>query len=114
MADDYVLKATVIDALISDKVEITDVHRTIGGVRDFEVLNATCDRHADMVMAIPSADVRHVVHARWESTPTKKSRFCSHCYYDEPYKFADEDANIFNFCPNYGADMREVNQDVGQ
>ncbi len=52
------------------------------------------------------ADVRPVVHGRWESAAGKRARFCSRCYHDEPYKFADEDADVYNFCPNCGADMR--------
>ena len=56
---------------------------------------------------IPAADVRPVVRAHWKSVPHKKARVCSRCEADEPYKFADDDANVYNFCPNCGADMRE-------
>ena len=31
---------------------------------------------------------------------------CSVCRQKEPYKFAAEDALIYNFCPHCGADMR--------
>lgn len=55
----------------------------------------------------PAADVRPVVRAYWKSVPHKRARVCSQCEADEPYKFADDDANVYNFCPNCGADMRE-------
>ena len=43
---------------------------------------------------------------RWESISYKRARICSCCGHDEPYKFADDDAPIYNFCPYCGADMR--------
>lgn len=52
-----------------------------------------------------SADVAPVVHAKWITAPHKSSRFCSKCYHDEPYKFADSNANIYNYCPHCGAKM---------
>ena len=42
----------------------------------------------------------------WISVPLKRARICSCCGCDEPYKFADDDADIYNFCPHCGADMR--------
>lgn len=44
--------------------------------------------------------------ARWTSVGHKRARICSHCFRDEPYKFADHDADIYDFCPHCGADMR--------
>lgn len=41
----------------------------------------------------------------WKSVPHKRARICSCCGHDEPYKFADDDAPIYNFCPNCGAKM---------
>ena len=41
----------------------------------------------------------------WISVPHKKARICSRCYADEPYKFADEDADVYDYCPNCGARM---------
>lgn len=61
----------------------------------------------EAIEAIPAADVRPVVRAHWKSVPHKRARVCSRCEADEPYKFADDDANVYNFCPNCGADMRE-------
>ena len=49
-----------------------------------------------------------VKHGKWISVPHKKDRVCSICYCDEPYKFADEDSNVFDYCPHCGAKMDEV------
>ena len=55
----------------------------------------------------PTLDVKPVVHGRWVSYPHQIDRECSICGHTEPYKFADKDAKIFNFCPHCGADMRK-------
>ena len=53
----------------------------------------------------PSADVAPVRHGRWVSVPHKLARVCSVCNRDEPYKFADIDADVYEYCPNCGAKM---------
>ena len=53
----------------------------------------------------PSADVAPVRHGRWVSIPHKLARVCSVCNRDEPYKFADIDADVYDYCPNCGAKM---------
>ena len=45
--------------------------------------------------------------ARWISVPHKRARICSHCEADEPYKFADDDAEVYEYCPHCGAKMTE-------
>ena len=50
---------------------------------------------------------RSLVRAHWVSIPHKRTRICSRCGCDEPYKFANECADVYNFCPNCGADMRK-------
>lgn len=50
---------------------------------------------------------RSVVTAHWVSIPHKRARICSRCGCEVPYKFADECAEVYNFCPNCGADMRK-------
>ena len=52
---------------------------------------------------LPAADVAPVVHGRWVSVPHKLSRVCSVCNLDEPYKFADIDADVYDYCPYCGA-----------
>lgn len=54
---------------------------------------------------IPAADVAPVVHGRWVSISHKLARVCSVCNRDEPYKFADIDADVYDYCPNCGARM---------
>ena len=56
---------------------------------------------------IPAADVRPVVRGKWVSVPHKLSRVCSICWHDEPYKFAEKDVEVYNYCPNCGAKMEE-------
>ena len=53
----------------------------------------------------PSADVAPVRHGRWVSVPHKLARVCSVCNRDEPYKFADIDADVYDYCPSCGAKM---------
>lgn len=59
----------------------------------------------EVIRSLPAADVMEVRHGRWTVTEGKRSRFCSICYHDEPYKFADEDADVYSYCPNCGAKM---------
>ena len=63
--------------------------------------------YADKIKAIPAADVEPVRHGRWVSVPHKLARVCSVCNRDEPYKFADIDADVYDYCPNCGARMDE-------
>ena len=57
----------------------------------------------EVLNRLPSAGQRR---GRWMSLPHKRARICSWCEHDEPYKFADDDTPIYNFCPHCGADMR--------
>lgn len=56
---------------------------------------------------LPVADVVPVVYGRWISVPSKRARICSRCLRDEPYKNADDNAEVFEFCPHCGAKMDE-------
>lgn len=62
------------------------------------------DRFSEFLKSIPAADVRPVVRGKWEyiSFMTVK---CSNC--QEIFHELEGD----NFCPNCGADMREINND---
>ena len=60
---------------------------------------------AEDFYSIPAADVAPVVHGRWVSVAGKRDRICSRCLHDEPYKNADDDAEVFGFCPHCGAKM---------
>ena len=61
--------------------------------------------YADKIKAIPADDVAQVRHGLWVSVPHKLARVCSVCNRDEPYKFADIDAGVYDYCPNCGAKM---------
>lgn len=76
-----------------------------GGYIDF------CDtRMPDCpLIEISSADVAHVVHGMWIPVGHKLSRICSVCDRDEPYKFADDNANVYDYCPHCGAKMDLLN-----
>ena len=67
----------------------------------------TCGEAKRAIESIPAADVQPVKHGKWISVGHKLSRICSVCDCDEPYKFADDDANAYNYCPNCGAMMKD-------
>ena len=95
-ATEYITKQAALDAISCDI--------TITGRRNAELVAETIATFADRIKALPSAQPKM---GMWVSKPYKRARICSCCGHDEPYKFADDDATIFNFCPNCGADMRE-------
>lgn len=59
----------------------------------------------EVLNRLPSAEPKK---GKWISLPLKRARICSCCEHDEPYKFADDDATVFNYCPYCGAKMDEV------
>ena len=75
-------------------------------IKEFERYGAEDDAIA-VLNSIPAADVRPVVRGKWVSVPHKLSRVCSLCWHDEPYKFAEKDVEVYNYCPNCGAKMEE-------
>ena len=54
---------------------------------------------------LPAENVAPVRNGWWVSVPHKLARVCSVCNRDEPYKFADIDADVYDYCPNCGAKM---------
>lgn len=78
--------------------------------------NVSGDDAEKILRSIPAADVKPVVHARWGDTSVYtvkgkidmvQSEFCPNCkkYHTTPYSYYVEH---HKFCPNCGADMREV------
>ena len=59
----------------------------------------------EYVENLPAVDVAPVRYGRWISVPHKLARVCSVCNRDEPYKFADIEADVYDYCPNCGAKM---------
>lgn len=64
-----------------------------------------CGEGIEAINGISAADVAPVVHGRWVSVAGKRDRICSWCLHNEPYKNADNDAEVFEFCPHCGAKM---------
>lgn len=62
-------------------------------------------RFVALIADAPAANVAPVVHGRWVSVAGKRDRICSRCLHNEPYKNADDDAEVFEFCPHCGAKM---------
>lgn len=61
------------------------------------------DIESKAVEQIPAADVRPVVHGGWKPNPRNPYWLnCTVCGYGKPER------TVYSFCPNCGADMREV------
>ena len=58
------------------------------------------------IEAAPAADVAPVVHGRWLDNDDYDASVCSNC--QTMWNNLGNDTQRFNFCPNCGADMREV------
>lgn len=62
---------------------------------------------ADMLISdIPAVDAVEVVRGEWIDTPDKTNSICSYCKAE--WNVFDNDTYRFNFCPNCGADMRQI------
>lgn len=69
-----------------------------------------CRQYAqEEIKKIPAADVRPVVKAKWEWNDNNGYYYCGNCKAVSPRE--DQDGEYIDcpkFCPNCGADMREV------
>lgn len=70
---------------------------------------ANCTECEHPIDDIHAADVRPVVHGKWNDDVVSFYRKCSKCgccveWNKKPFLFGSGD---YNFCPNCGADMRE-------
>lgn len=86
-----------------------DADRALEIVRDQGIAHPNAyhlTNYATLILReAPTIDVAPVRHGRWISVPHKLARVCSVCNRDEPYKFADIDADVYDYCPNCGAKM---------
>ena len=86
-----------------------DADRALEIVRDQGIAHPNAHHLTNYATLIlreaPTIDVAPVRHGRWVSVSHKLARICSVCNRDEPYKFADIDADVYNYCPNCGAKM---------
>ena len=86
-----------------------DADRALEIVRDQGIAHPNAHHLTNYATLIlreaPTIDVAPVRHGRWVSVPHKLARVCSVCNRDEPYKFADIDADVYDYCPSCGAKM---------
>ena len=86
-----------------------DADRALEIVRDQGIAHPNAyhlTNYATLILReAPTIDAAPVRHGRWVSVPHKLARVCSVCNRDEPYKFADIDADVYDYCPNCGAKM---------
>ena len=86
-----------------------DADRALEIVRDQGIAHPNAyhlTNYATLILReAPTIDVAPVRHGRWVSIPHKLARVCSVCNRDEPYKFADIDADVYDYCPSCGAKM---------
>ena len=86
-----------------------DADRALEIVRDQGIAHPNAHHLTNYATLIlreaPTIDVALVRHGRWVSVPHKLARVCSVCNRDEPYKFADIDADVYDYCPSCGAKM---------
>ena len=86
-----------------------DADRALEIVRDQGIAHPNAyhlTNYATLILReAPTIDVAPVRHGRWVSVSHKLVRVCSVCNRDEPYKFADIDADVYDYCPNCGAKM---------
>ena len=86
-----------------------DADRALEIVRDQGIAHPNAyhlTNYATLILReAPTIDVAPVKHGQWVSVPHKLARVCSVCNRDEPYKFADIDADVYEYCPNCGAKM---------
>ena len=91
-----------------------DADRALEIVRDQGIAHPNAyhlTNYATLILReAPTIDVASMQHGRWISVPHKLARICSVCNRDEPYKFADIDADVYDYCPNCGAKMDEVSE----
>ena len=86
-----------------------DTDRALEIVRDQGIAHPNAyhlTNYATLILReAPTIDVTPVRHGKWVSVPHKLARVCSVCNRDEPYKFADIDADVYDYCPSCGAKM---------
>ena len=96
MATDYISRETAIEVLCGHCQDI-----------DYGEDEDTCwCMKKDRLNQIPAADVRPVVRGKWLPTRDDNKKECSKCHVIQ--LIAQYPAGRADWCPNCGADMREV------
>lgn len=107
MKNDLISRSSAIEAIekhirtAEEPYQLTDADK---------VMNHAFEIAASCVYNLSAAQPDSLVRpsSRWMSVGHKRARICLHCFKDEPYKFADHDANIYDFCPHCGAKMEVI------
>ena len=105
MAKEFIPKNDLEQVLIKEAAHLMHHYKRYLSVSD------VVEELIGFVRRFPAADVVEVRHGRWVSVQHKLARVCSVCNRDEPYKFADVDADVYNYCPNCGAYMMGENNE---
>jgi hypothetical protein len=101
--DEYISRKAAIAYIREQSEECQKAFEEFGG--ESGIYADAYNDLAEDFYRIPAADVVPVVHGRWVSVAGKRDRICSRCLHNEPYKNADDDAEVFKFCPHCGAKM---------
>lgn len=101
--DEFISREAAIAYICEQSEECQKAFEELGG--ESGIYADAYNDLAEDFYSIPAADVAPVVHGRWASVAGKRDRICSRCLYNEPYKNADDDAEVFEFCPHCGAKM---------
>lgn len=100
MADEYVLKSSVLNTIHSGDIEIY-----VDSYQDLHYLRLLSKKIDRKIKAIPAADVQPVRHGRWNCYDSFALE-CSNCGWINYHNMGVP--NSFNYCPNCGAYMKEV------
>ena len=97
------------DALIpliqEDKIEgeTLEIIKTLGEGLQAETLNQACDRHIKTINSMPTIEPKH---GRW----IKHNRYVECLLCHRTWNSDYNDTYAFNYCPNCGARMDEVEE----
>ena len=104
MAEEYVLKSSVLNAIHSGDIDMGMVTP-----REYRLLKDLSERIDRRIQRVPAADVQPVRHGRWIWDEANWWHKCSACGmtfgYDDIYELFDHGFQLANYCPNCGAKM---------
>lgn len=93
---------------------MADYIKRVDALKAATLAELDADFVIEAIHRIPAADVRPVVRGRWIDLDecSNEGVYCSNCQ-KKVYKFSYSNTmkRKSNFCPNCGADMREVDDD---
>ena len=107
---DLISRQAAIEAIKEDKIDLTNpnvvaVFKATGDFEKVETQVMTCDRHIEILKDLPSERKR----GKWEITNLGAVGVFDSC--SECKRVVKHKAPFYNYCPNCGADMREVDDE---